>query len=183
MKTRCYNSGRPGYKYYGGRGIGVCRRWLDDFFAFVADMGEKPSPAHQIDRIDPDGDYCPENCRWVLPVTQQRNRRKHLFLTHNGETLPCSVWSERTGIPKDTLRKRVTLHGMSHEDAITRPLNAHRGGRKGRIAVNSVPITWAGETLPANEWARRLGFKRGPLLRRIREWGLEAAMTTERKHP
>ena len=74
MKQRCYDPGDPGYPYYGGRGITVCQRWLDDFWNFVEDMGERPE-GFTLDREDTNGDYCPENCRWADLNTQSLNRR------------------------------------------------------------------------------------------------------------
>lgn len=75
MKQRCCNPRATSYKIYGGRGIGVCPEWVDDFERFYADMGRKPSPSHSLDRIDPNGNYGPENCRWADKTTQSRNTR------------------------------------------------------------------------------------------------------------
>lgn len=71
---RCEDPKHKDYVNYGARGIKVCERWKD-FWTFLEDMGERPSPSHSIDRVDVNGDYSPDNCRWATPQTQGRNRR------------------------------------------------------------------------------------------------------------
>ena len=73
IKNRCYNKKNKKYEYYGGRGISVCDRWLNSFTAFFEDMGPKPFPEAQIDRIDNDGNYEPGNCRWATHTENIRN--------------------------------------------------------------------------------------------------------------
>ena len=82
MKARCKNEGNIGYKRYGGRGIYICKEWRESFQSFLDDMGEVPE-GHSLDRIDNDGPYSPENCRWADKKTQGRNRsnvREIMFL-------------------------------------------------------------------------------------------------------
>lgn len=120
MRARCGNPNYPDWKYYGGRGIKVCDRWLD-FAVFYADMGQKPTATHSIDRIDNNGPYSPDNCRWATIQEQRRNRSNCICLTFNSETKCVSAWAETTGISAGLLRYRIQA-GWSVADVLTRPV-------------------------------------------------------------
>ncbi len=133
MKNRCYRPTVPGYKNYGGRGIRVCDRWLGEDGAanFLADMGPRPSAKHSVDRIDNDGDYTPENCRWATRAEQSRNRRRNVMLTHDGLTMCVADWADRLGIKRATLQIRVR-RGWSVARMLTTPPDVrftNRGGQ------------------------------------------------------
>lgn len=83
-KQRCYNPKDIGYALYGGRGITMCDRWRHSFANFLADMGRKPSRAHSLDRVNGDGNYEPENCRWATPSEQALNRRPYKRVGRRG---------------------------------------------------------------------------------------------------
>lgn len=121
MLQRCHNPEHRAYPRYGGRGITVCDRWRDSLEAFVADMGPRPSPQHELDRRDNDAGYSPENCRWVTRTVNSRNRRSNVMLTHDGETLCLAEWCDRLGLPTSTVTKRIAA-GWSHAAALTTPV-------------------------------------------------------------
>lgn len=91
MFYRCYNTNCDSYKYYGGRGITVCDRWLNSFKNFLEDMGFKPDKSYSIDRINNDLGYYKENCRWATPAEQSNNRRGHKPRTANIKLKPEDV--------------------------------------------------------------------------------------------
>lgn len=93
MKQRCFNPRNPRYADYGGRGITVCDRWLS-FDAFLADVGEPPYPGAQVDRVDNDGPYSPENVRWATRSENQRNRRPYPSMTERAVAhLTAAGWT------------------------------------------------------------------------------------------
>ena len=105
MKQRCYDQNLPQYKFYGARGISVCERW-HDYANFIADMGEPPAEM-SLDRIDNNGDYSPENCRWTDWKTQQRNKRNAHLITYQGETKSLAEWADHLGISRGKLHNRI----------------------------------------------------------------------------
>lgn len=118
MKARCLNPLETGYKYWGGRGITICEKWLT-FEGFFEDMGEAPE-GMTIGRRDNDGNYEPGNCRWETQVQQQRNRRSNRRLSWRGETLCVSEWSERLGISRRTIQSRLA-DGWDTERSLATP--------------------------------------------------------------
>jgi len=94
-KQRCTNPNDIGWKLYGGRGIKMCDRWFNDFAAFYADMGPKPSPEYSLDRINTNQDYAPYNCRWASPRTQTRNSRRTKVTEVLAEQIKASPLSHR----------------------------------------------------------------------------------------
>lgn len=98
MKLRCEKPSDPAYHGYGGRGIFVCKRWRDSFDAFCSDMGPKPTPKHSVDRINNNGPYSPENCRWATHDEQVSNSRTNVFIKYKGQRKTLAQWSRATGI-------------------------------------------------------------------------------------
>lgn len=115
MRARCNTPSSSVYKYYGGRGIKVCKRW-DSFENFSADMGALPTPKHTLERNDPDGDYTPKNCYWMIGKRQARNTRKTLR-----DAMGVALIDRNTDLPHTTVTQRVTRLGYDAEEALTKP--------------------------------------------------------------
>lgn len=109
MKTRCYNSKHERYYRYGGRGIKVCSEWLDNkqsFFNWALANGYQEDLS--IDRIDNDGDYCPNNCRWVSCKTQAYNRASTKSIYCQGKTMCLKDWAKYLNMPYSSLLLRLS---------------------------------------------------------------------------
>lgn len=121
LRGRCHNKQHFAYHRYGGRGITVCKRWLgrNGFANFYKDMGPKPSRKYTIERIDNDGDYEPENCRWATLTEQQRNRSNNRRLTYKGKTKTITEWAEELGFKISTIQSRLNLYGWSVKKALS----------------------------------------------------------------
>lgn len=132
LKQRCVNPNNPGYKYYGGRGISVCGEWRE-FFPFLTwalDNGYKPD--REIDRINNDGPYCPDNCRWVSRKNSANNRSSTYRITAFGETKSLHQWISDPRCVRmhpTSLRHRIEKLRWEAERAITIPVDRN-GNRK-----------------------------------------------------
>jgi len=124
MIQRTTNPRRSNYAYYGGRGIKVCERWRT-FENFYADMGPTYADGLTLDRIDPDGDYCPENCRWANPIKQSQNRRNCAAIEWRGRSLVAAEWDRVLGLNRNTVGARLR-RGWSVERALTEGVEPDR---------------------------------------------------------
>ena len=115
------------YKDCGGRGIRVCHEWVNSYEEFKKWALSSGYKEHlTIERINNDGNYNPDNCRWATRKEQSNNKRRNRRYTYNNETLTIAQWSEKSGISYDTLYFRLTKYGMDIEKAITMPIKNTR---------------------------------------------------------
>lgn len=122
MLQRCENPKAYYFDHYGGRGIRVCQEWRDSFEAFRAwALSNGYSDDLTIDRIDNDGNYCPENCRWADSFTQCNNMRSNRMISFGGKTMSLSQWARELGISRSTLAVRI-CKGWSIQRAFTTPV-------------------------------------------------------------
>ena len=123
MRQRCYYPHAPEYKYYGARGIKIEPVWHDvkNFVKWCYLTYPTDGANYSIDRIDVDGDYSPNNCRWALPKEQARNRRNNVV--YKGKTL--SEWAEELGCKETTINRRLHVMKWSLEKAVTTPVRKH----------------------------------------------------------
>ena len=123
MLSRCYNENTPSYKKYGARGIKVCDEWRHSFeafkdWAFASGFSESLERSEcSLDRIDVNGDYSPENCRWADAFVQANNRRNTIYIKYKGETKSLSALVKEFGVKYHTLYARLYKLNMSVEEA------------------------------------------------------------------
>ena len=177
MIARCTNPNDHAYRFYGGRGITVCKRWLDSFEAFFEDMGPKP-PGKSIDRFpDKNGPYMKSNTRWATATEQARNTRRNVTLTLNGESLLLCEWALRTKMTVGTIKHRLKK-GWSVEKALTEPLLHHVDEAEKRLRLSRRLVTFRGVTRFVCEWADLVGIDADTILLRLkRGWSVERALT------
>lgn len=123
MKNRCTNPNCNRHQFYRDKGVKVCERWLgsEGFLHFIEDMGSRPGPNYSIDRIDNDGDYCKENCRWATKKEQSNNQSRNLLLEYKGKITTLALWCDELGLDYKRTWKRLQL-GWSVSRAFEQPV-------------------------------------------------------------
>lgn len=179
MLSRCYYVKDKCYNIYGGRGVVVCNRWKDSFENFYADMGDRPSNRHSLDRIDSNGNYCPENCRWATPIEQANNRRNTIRVCIDGVSKSLVDWAEFYGTRLDTIITRIH-RGWPLEEAVCGRSRKKRSCHTNRYLVND-------EYLSVVEASNRYDMPPQTVRERLnRGWTIQDALTTpvkSRKKP
>lgn len=175
MKGRCFCQTDSHYHLYGGRGITVCDEWSSSYEAFkdwALKNGYNPEAPHgdcTLDRIDVNGDYCPENCRWVTMKKQANNKQNSRLVEFDGKTQTVSEWAEESGIKPATLRQRLVESDWSIERALTQPVDPLN--RRKFYEYNGI-------TKSLSEWARDAGLDMKLLWARLKAgWDFEDAIT------
>lgn len=167
MKRRCYNSKTPRYKDYGARGIGICDEWLNDkngFDNFVEwSITHGYSDNLSIDRIDVNGDYSPENCRWLTLTEQNSNKRDTLWVDYKGERIQLVKLCKKLNVTYDMVHNRIYSLGWDVEKAVSTPSMLDTSLRRECI---------------------KRGMNYGTVLSRINKlgWDVEKALETPIKH-
>lgn len=169
MKSRCNNPHNKSYSNYGGRGIQVCNEWnsFEKFFEWAISNGYQEGLS--IDRVDVNGNYCPENCKWATVIEQANNTRANHFVEYNGENLTIAQWEAKTKLP---IGERLS-YGWSIEEAITTKKNR-----------NYQYFTYKGETKTISDWSKEYNLPYLTLRSRLLRlhWDIEKALLTPIKN-
>lgn len=185
MKSRCHNPTSPDYYLYGARGIKVCDRWLESYENFYNDMGEKPDGL-SLDRINNNGNYEPENCRWATATEQANNKRNNYLLTIDGKTQTLSQWAKEKDIHHNVLLYRINA-GMKPDELFSKQkvkpkdyLHLKNLSRK-----DNVYIEFEGVSLTLAQWAEKYKLNQGTLWHRIYDlkWSIEDSLTIKVDRP
>lgn len=132
MVGRCTQPSSPAFAYYQSQGVTICERWRS-FENFLADMGERPTLGHSIDRHpDMTGNYEPGNCRWATKKQQANNRKDNTFVEFRGTQMTIADLARFANVPYELLQKRIVRFKWPIEEAVTRPLSRGRRRDLGR---------------------------------------------------
>lgn len=197
MMDRCYNEKCLSYKNYGARGVKVCERW-HDVSNYVDDIEGGHFENAELDRIDNDGDYSPNNTKWSTKSQNCRNRQNTRFLAHGGKSQCVADWADETGISLKIICERIDRQGWSIERALTEPVaDVHENmlmaqakrweghtkvaKRKPKTTRKIKTIEYKGETMTIKQLSVIVGVSAKLLSKRLfeRGWSLERAVKNE----
>lgn len=169
MKTRCTNPNYDKYQYYGGKGVSICDEWMNSYKLFEEWANKNGySDELTLERIDVNGDYCPENCKWVTRKEQANNRTSNHFITYNGKTKTLQAWADQYGLKANTLDRRIK-DGWPLYKALKTPADDR---------FKPVMITYNGKTQSCRAWSHELGLSDNAVRNRMmRGWSAEQAVT------
>ena len=167
FKDRCRNPRNKRYKHYGARGIMYDPTW-ENFTCFLEDMGERPE-GMSLDRIENNGNYSKENCRWATLDEQSNNRTNSISITREGRTQTLTQWAKELGLDPILVLTRKNKYKWPGE----RLLEKENWKRRSKVSIG-------GETLGIQEWSKRSGIKLTTIIMRINKygWPVEKAIFT-----
>lgn len=174
MKRRCNNPNDNVYKYYGGKGISYDKDWetFEPFYKWAIENGYKDDAERgefTLDRIDSNGDYSANNCRWATQLEQANNKNQNRRIEIDGVAHTIAEWGRISGVKVGTIDRRLRVYGFSPKEAVYR----ENGTR------NTIKIELNGERHTLREWAIRLGLSKNTISERLkRGWDIERALTT-----
>jgi len=164
MIRRCEGKNTVGYKNYGGRGISVCQKWRNSFQEFLADVGDRPSMKHTLERRDTNGNYEPSNVVWATMKQQNNNRRNNRILVLGDRKQTMSQWADEIGVTVYALYARLARGIMTVEKALT---------------FQPPLIEFNGRILSATDWSKEVPIRANTIAKRIGQgWTPEEALTT-----
>lgn len=161
IKRRCKDCQRPSYQYYGGKGVKICQEWESDFMAFYKwAIANGYDDSLSIDRIDVNGDYCPENCRWVTNKIQANNTTRNRFITYDGRTQTLAQWADELGVSRTLISDRLDRLGW--------PVDMALSVSPGSETKSEKLLTLGNETHNISTWSEILGINRKTITERIK---------------
>lgn len=186
MKNRCNNINSKDYKYYGERGIKVCSEWEESYESFKNwALNNGYENGLEIDRIDVNGGYNPNNCRWATRKEQMNNTRSNHYLTYNGETKTMMEWSDHLGISYCVIKEAINERGQTLEEF----LNKYKPKSFAEYEDDNIKningtcyLTYNNETLSSREWSEKLGITKDTIVKRARNgWSAKRIVETPPK--
>jgi hypothetical protein len=171
IKSRCNNPNTTHYNSYGGRGISICKEWDNDFSAFMEwSISNGYNDSLTIDRIDQNGDYCPENCRWTSQKVQCNNFSRNKMITYLGKTQSLTMWCEELNLSYSMVKRRLAK-GKSVEEAFEKPKYQPK-----TLSFNDCTMT-------VKEWSIKTGIPERIIYERLRHnWPIERILNTPKLH-